>query len=50
MYLTHRLGGWTMQNQIGKLLINGGLISYPINSAPQITRLLHPHRIVQSVK
>lgn len=40
MYLTHRLGGWTMQNQLGKLLINGGLIAYAIDSEQQIARLL----------
>jgi uncharacterized protein len=27
MYLTHWLGGWTMQHQLGQLIINGGLIT-----------------------
>jgi hypothetical protein len=39
MYLAHRLGGWVMQNQLGKLLLKGGLIPYPINSTQQITRV-----------
>ncbi len=29
-----------MQNQLGKLLINGGLIAYAIDSEQQIARLL----------
>ena len=40
MYLTHRLGGWTMQHQLGKLIINGGLITYAIDTEQQMTRLL----------
>ncbi len=40
MYLTHRLGGWTMQYQLGKLIINGGIITYTIDTKQQMTRLL----------
>ncbi|MGB0561213.1 MAG: type II toxin-antitoxin system VapC family toxin [Spirulinaceae cyanobacterium] len=40
MYLTHRLGGWTMQQQLGQLLLKGGLTVHAIDSAQQIVRLL----------